>query len=196
MRDMEIRGAGDVLGVKQAGKSKDVGLTLYFRLLEEKIEELKDQKKKRTWTKVELELSIALSDLIFQSEADKLNFYRELENIETIEELESMEQDLLERADSQESATGEGSTSESITHLFLLMRARLLLSDYGVIRLSKIGMNYVFDFREDMDVEGVRRFLERFDRRSQYVLLSVKKVRVETRNWRDTAHFLESLVGA
>ena len=42
MRDMEIRGAGDVLGIKQAGKSKDIGLTLYFRMLEEKIEEMKN----------------------------------------------------------------------------------------------------------------------------------------------------------
>jgi transcription-repair coupling factor (superfamily II helicase) len=49
MRDMEIRGAWDVLGFKQSGKSKDLGLTLYFRMLEEKIEELKDEKKKRVY---------------------------------------------------------------------------------------------------------------------------------------------------
>ena len=91
MRDMEIRGAGDVLGVKQAGKSKDIGLTLYFRMLEERIEEMKNERKTRKWTKIELEISYVIPDASFQSEQDKLSFYREIENIETLEELEEVE---------------------------------------------------------------------------------------------------------
>ncbi len=97
MRDMEIRGAGDVLGVKQAGKSKDIGLTLYFRMLEERIEEMKNERKTRKWTKIELEISYVIPDASFQSEQDKLSFYREIENIETLEELEEVEAEMMEK---------------------------------------------------------------------------------------------------
>lgn len=95
MRDMEIRGAGDVLGIKQSGRSKDIGLTLYFRLLEERIAELKDEKKKRILTKIELDLSYVLPEKYFLSESDKLNFFREIENIESLEELETLEEEML-----------------------------------------------------------------------------------------------------
>lgn len=37
---MEIRGVGDVLGVRQSGKTRDVGVSFYLKLLEQKIEEL------------------------------------------------------------------------------------------------------------------------------------------------------------
>ena len=91
MRDMEIRGAGDVLGFKQAGKSKDIGLTLYFRMLEEKIESIKNERKTRPPIKIELDISYTLPEDLFLSETDKLNFFREIENIESIEELEEIE---------------------------------------------------------------------------------------------------------
>lgn len=97
MRDMEIRGAGDVLGIKQAGKSKDIGLTLYFRMLEEKIENLKNARKTRIWTRVELDIETLIDESFFQSESDKLSFYREIENIETLEELDEVETEMREK---------------------------------------------------------------------------------------------------
>lgn len=63
-------------------------------MLEEKVEELKNARKTRKWTKIELELSYVIGDEYFNSEADKLSFYREIENIETLEELEEIEGEL------------------------------------------------------------------------------------------------------
>ena len=63
-------------------------------MLEEKITELKEAKKARVWTKIELELSYLIEDSFFASEADKLSFYREIENIETLEELDEIEEGL------------------------------------------------------------------------------------------------------
>lgn len=184
MRDLEIRGAGDILGVKQSGKSKDVGLTLYFRMLEEKIELLKNEKKVRIPVKVELDLSYTIPDEYFLSEQDKLQFFRDIENIESLEELEEMETDML-----KETAENVG----GMNNLFLLLRARLILSEYGVRKLSKNGMSYIFDFVEDIDPARVKSFLERFDARKSMVLLSLKKIRVETRYWRSIEDFLEEI---
>lgn len=187
MRDMEIRGAWDVLGFKQSGKSKDVGLTLYFRMLEEKIEELKDEKKKRIWTKIEFDISYIIPDECFLSESDKLSFYREIENIETIEELDEIEKEF----------NGKNSSlvnqKDSISNLFLLLKTRIILSEYHVTKLSKVGMNYVFDFSEGLDVAKIKTFLERFDAKKRMVLVSLQKIRVETRNWKSIDRFLHEI---
>lgn len=176
MRDMEIRGAWDVLGIKQSGKSKDIGLTLYFRLLEERIAELREEKKKRTLTKIELDISYILPDEYFLSEADKLNFFREIESLETLEELDDMETEMQ---------------NKEFSNLFLLIRSRLILSEYGVVKVSKIGLNYVFDLEDHTTVAGAKRFLDHFDRDNDMILLSVKKLRIETKHWKTVEKFLE-----
>lgn len=189
MRDMEIRGAGDVLGFKQAGKSKDIGLTLYFRMLEEKIAEIKDEKQKKKPVKIELELSYALDDSLFLSESDKLNFFREIENIETLEELDAMEEEMLSRNNSSPS-----DDNSALKNLFLLLRARLTFAEYGIESLKKVGQNYIFDFYDGTKVEKVRAFLDRFDAKNRMILLSVKKIRAEARYWKTVQEFLREMI--
>ncbi len=201
MRDMEIRGAGDVLGFKQAGKSKDIGLTLYFRMLEEKIAEIKDEKSRKKPVKIELELSYSLDNSLFLSELDKLNFFREIENIESLEELDEMEEDievarrkLREGNDTLPNLATSNSTLATL-HLFLLLRARLIFSEYRLESLKKVGQNYIFDFYDGTPVERIRAFLERFDSKNHMILLSVKKIRTEVRYWKTPQEFLEEMVG-
>ena len=209
MRDMEIRGAWDVLGFKQAGKSKDIGLTLYFRMLEEKIASIKDEKLTKKPIKIELDLSYTLDNSLFQSDLDKLNFFREIENIETLEELDEMEEEMK---DSFVIARNEAihvpenwysgsphsvslhSRWQGIENLFLLLRARILYSEYGLESLKKVWQNYIFDFYDGTRVEKIRAFLDRFDRKNRMTLLSVKKIRTETRYWKDAGEFLEEMV--
>lgn len=180
MRDMEIRGAGDVLGIKQSGRSKDIGLTLYFRLLEERIAELRQEKKKRILTKIELDISYILPDEYFLSEADKLNFFREIESLETVEELDEMENEM--------------DTNGNLSNLFLIIRSRLILSDYGVVKLSKVGINYVFDLDERTTSTDAKRFLDRFDTRHSMILLSVRKIRIEAQYWKTVEKFLKDII--
>jgi transcription-repair coupling factor (superfamily II helicase) len=186
MRDMEIRWAWDVLGIKQSGRSKDIWLTLYFRLLEERIAELRDEKKKRSLTRIELDISYILPESAFLSEADKLNFFREIENLETLEELEEMETEMLPILQSEQ---GSGTSN-----LFLLVRSRLILSEYNVIKVSKIGLNYVFDLSDASQVADTKRFLEKFDSKNRMILLSAKKIRIEIKYWKSAEDFLKEMI--
>ena len=66
MRDMEMRGVGEILGVKQSGKTKDVGISFYLKLLEQKIEELKAGKTEPDIDcKIELGISYFVPDDFF-----------------------------------------------------------------------------------------------------------------------------------
>lgn len=81
-----------------------------------------------------------------------------------------------------------------LKNLFLIIRSRLILAEYGVTKLSKVGVNYVFDLADPTTVTDTKRFLDRFDSDHNMLLLSVKKIRVETRYWKTVEKFLESLI--
>ncbi|MBP9812410.1 DEAD/DEAH box helicase, partial [Candidatus Gracilibacteria bacterium] len=185
MRDMQIRGTGDILGFRQSGKSKEVGISLYFQLLEEKIETLKFGKSKKENTKIELDLSYVLPDDFFDSDIDKLSFFREIEAIESLEDLNRMEETFL---------SPEGSDGP-LSNLFLMMRASLILTQYEVSKVTKVGQNYHFDFFEGTTPHILRAFLERFDAKHEMVILSVTKIRVETKNWGNINQFLRYITG-
>jgi transcription-repair coupling factor (superfamily II helicase) len=93
LRDLEIRGAGEILGISQSGKTKQTGMSLYFKLLENKVEELRTGEKKSSFLDIgiDLDISIVLDDSLFTSDIDKLNFYRNLESVESLAELDSFE---------------------------------------------------------------------------------------------------------
>jgi transcription-repair coupling factor (superfamily II helicase) len=93
LRDLEIRGAGEILGISQSGKTKQTGMSLYFKLLENKVEELRTGEKKSSFLDIgiDLDISIVLDNSLFTSDIDKLNFYRNLESVESLAELDSFE---------------------------------------------------------------------------------------------------------
>ena len=183
MRDMQMRGTGDILWFRQSGKTKEVGISLYFQLLEEKIEMLKNGKKQENQCKIDLELSYVIEDEEFDSEMDKLSFFRDIESIETLEDL-----------DIAESTFAMDNMKESMSNLFLMMRISIILKGYGVSRISKLWNSYHFDFMEGVSPETLRNFLERFDRWHEMIISSIRKIKIETNHWRDTREFLLSLI--
>jgi hypothetical protein len=80
---------------------------------------------------------------------------------------------------------------ETMSNLFLSLRASILLTGYSVKKVSKIGNHYHFDFHEGTRPDALRRFLDRYDSWAEMIIVSVTKIRVETRNWKGTREFLE-----
>lgn len=124
---MQMRGTGDILGFRQSGKTKEVGISLYFQLLEEKIETIKNGKKEENQCKIDLELSYVIEDDEFDSQMDKLSFFRDIESIETLEDL-----------DIAESTFATNTMNESMSNLFLMMRVAIIIKSYSVVRVSKL----------------------------------------------------------
>ena len=191
MRDMEIRWVWDVLWFRQAGKSKDVGISLYFQMLEEKVEALKSGKNiQESHTKIELTLSTALPSGIFDSDIDRLSFYRDIEAIDTLDDLDAVEETFLWKEEGASEDTGEN----GLHNLFLLLRTRIILRGYGVSRVHEIGENYIFDFDRSTPVDTIRSFLERFDGAKRMILLSPYKIRLERKWWKHARDMLRSMI--
>jgi len=118
MKDLEIRGAGNLLGPEQSGFMNTVGFDLYMRLLAQAVDELRG---KRTIPEYELILDLPIGANLpddYVGDADlKLRLYRRLANLVSPEEVEEVEQEFADRF---------GPLPGPVEDLFFLLRVKIL----------------------------------------------------------------------
>ncbi len=98
MRDLEIRGAGNVLGAEQSGHMEAVGYELYCKMLNEAVRLLKGEPVTEQFeTSVEIDMDAYIPLSYIRNEAQKLDVYKRISHIETKEEFEDMQDELVDR---------------------------------------------------------------------------------------------------
>ncbi len=108
MKDLEIRGAGDLLGGEQSGFINDIGFETYQKILNEAIEELKEnefkdlykQEKKKDYVsevQIDTDLEILIPDDYVNIISERMNLYRELNELNTESELQKFESGMIDR---------------------------------------------------------------------------------------------------
>ncbi len=110
MKDLEIRGAGDLLGGEQSGFINDIGFETYQKILNEAIDELKEKEFKTLYNEEESEgksfvkeiqidtdLELLIPDDYISIISERLSLYTELSTIDTLEKLQKFETDLIDR---------------------------------------------------------------------------------------------------
>ncbi|HEY0753424.1 MAG TPA: transcription-repair coupling factor [Ktedonobacteraceae bacterium] len=100
MKDLEIRGAGNLLGAEQSGFMNSVGFDLYCKLLAEAVEEMQGKHVETTGVpsvQIDLPLDSYLPDEYIGDRALKVKFYQRLANLASSEEVEAMEAELSDR---------------------------------------------------------------------------------------------------
>ena len=99
MRDLEIRGAGNLLGEQQHGHMQAVGYDLYCKMLNEAVKEEKGTAlpEDSFETMVDMELDAYIPDTYIRNESQKLDVYKRIAGIESREECEDMQDELLDR---------------------------------------------------------------------------------------------------
>lgn len=95
MRDLEIRGAGNILGKEQHGHMQKVGYDMYIRLLEEVTKEMSGQKtKKEKEIKLELVLDAFISEEYVSSQEERIVLYNKISQISSMEEFEAVTKEI------------------------------------------------------------------------------------------------------
>jgi len=128
LKDLEIRGAGNLLGAEQSGYIADVGYELYCRLLEDAVKELrKERVTEATDTYVDLHVAAGMDDGYVGDPSLKLGFYRRIASVATAEELDGLRAEIEDRC---------GPLPETGQRLFDVARLRILGQEHGIARFS------------------------------------------------------------
>jgi transcription-repair coupling factor (superfamily II helicase) len=114
--DMEIRGAGNLLGGEQHGHIETVGFDLYCQLLENAVEELRGEKsEEEISTSINLNLDIRIPEDYIADSSQRLRMYKRISSAATDEELDALRQEMVDRF---------GSYPEPVENLFRYARLR------------------------------------------------------------------------
>lgn len=108
MRDLEIRGAGNLLGKEQSGFINEIGFDLYIKMIDEAVEELKyqeyqeifktlPQKEDRTEPTIDPYFEIGIPETYMPEQMDRLSFYTALYSIKSLEELGELKEEMEDR---------------------------------------------------------------------------------------------------
>ena len=98
MRDLEIRGAGNLLGAEQHGHMEAVGYDLYCKMLNEAVKHLKGELKEEPYTTtIDLNVDAFIPNSYIPNEYQKLDIYKRIASIENEEEMEEMLEELIDR---------------------------------------------------------------------------------------------------
>lgn len=139
MRDIEIRGVGNILGAKQHGHMVNVGFDTYCMLLEESIEEIKKEKDLSLKEKekfepclVDIKTNAYIPDDWVGSYEQKMLEYKKLAEIKTLDELETVQAGFRDRF---------SKLPESVENLFKLIKIRLLGTNIHITQIQDTGNN-------------------------------------------------------
>jgi transcription-repair coupling factor (superfamily II helicase) len=108
MRDLDIRGAGDILGAEQSGFINDLGFDLYQKILNDAVKELKEQEFSDVFSDVETEIELPETQVEFDRPAlleheyvsdnvERLNLYRKLAGAEELETIKEWKEEVKDR---------------------------------------------------------------------------------------------------
>ncbi|MBD0295058.1 MAG: transcription-repair coupling factor, partial [Flavisolibacter sp.] len=139
MRDLDIRGAGNLLGGEQSGFMAEIGFEMYQKILDEAIRELKRTQFKELFKEeiskqddfvqdctIDTDLEILIPDDYVESITERLSLYSRLDNCDREEELIAMEEELKDRF---------GPLPPQVQELFITVRCRKLAVELGFERL-------------------------------------------------------------
>ena len=152
MRDLEIRGTGNLLGAEQSGFVETMGFETYTRVLEEAVAELKEEEFRELFagrerrgpveTVVEADLDALLPESYVENSGERLAVYRKLYGVGSGEQLEEVATELRDRF---------GAHPAEVENLFALIRVKLEAQKVGLVKVSVGGGEMEADFPPDSD---------------------------------------------
>ncbi|MXX02844.1 MAG: transcription-repair coupling factor [Gemmatimonadetes bacterium] len=142
MRDLEIRGAGNLLGTEQHGFISSIGFDLYCRLLKEAMQDLKGETREEApEAEVELQVGAFIPDDYIADRKLKVGFYQRLSRVEDEQEVASLREEMQDRF---------GRLPDPVRVLFDLVSIRQIAARIGLLQLRVRGSEMTVAYRDGL----------------------------------------------
>ena len=165
MRDLEIRGAGNLLGAEQHGHMEAVGYDLYCKMLNESVKELKGEMEPQEnyQTVIDLDIDAFIPDKYIRNEYQKLDIYKRIAAIESQEEYDDMLEELMDRF---------GELPRAVQNLLSIARLKANAHRAYVTEISQKGdfVKIVMYERTPVDPVKMEAMIKRYLGRMKFVI--------------------------
>ena len=152
MRDLEIRGAGNVLGPQQSGHLANIGYDLYCKLLEEAVSEARGEKPRANReldTRMDVAVNAYLPADYVSGDRQRLEVYKRIASIQTADQRDDLEEELLDRF---------GEEPTSVANLVSVAYLKSLCRDLGIQRVLQKPGQLEMMFSPTAEIDGTRLF--------------------------------------
>eukprot|EP00831_Metopus_contortus_P064283 TRINITY_DN57557_c0_g1_i1.p1 TRINITY_DN57557_c0_g1~~TRINITY_DN57557_c0_g1_i1.p1 ORF type:complete len:644 (-),score=111.96 TRINITY_DN57557_c0_g1_i1:117-1940(-) len=149
MRDLEIRGAGNLLGAEQHGHMESVGYDMYCRLLEEEVQQLKGEAPKQEVleTTVDLNISAYIPDFYIKNQEQRMELYKKIANVRMQEEYFDIQEEMEDRF---------GDLPKSVQTLLEIVLLKSEARNLGISSIVQKRGNILFQFRTDAKTDPLK----------------------------------------
>lgn len=158
MRDLEIRGAGNLLGARQHGHMENVGYDMYCKMLNEAVRALKgEQEQKEEYeTRIDLERDAYIPSTYIKSEYERLRVYKRIASLENKERFMDMQDELIDRF---------GQIPAQVEQLLWVALLRGQAHEAYVVNISQEKTGFFFEIlpTAKIDTEKIAALVERYE---------------------------------
>ena len=193
MRDLELRGAGNLLGSEQHGHMEAVGYDLYCKLLNESVKEVQgiSTVKEDYNTEIDLDIDAFIPERYIRNEMQKLDIYKRISGIQNEEEYDDMLEELMDRF---------GELPKAVQNLLLVSRLRARAHDLYLTEVTQKGeeIRMVLYEKAQINTAGIDGLLKQYrgrlkftiDKNPYFLYIRQKKGNREVDNVLDTVRDL------
>ena len=162
MRDLELRGAGNLLGAQQHGHMNAVGYDLYCKMLNEAVKEAKGIHTMEDFeTSVDLNVDAYIPDSYISNEFQKLDIYKRIAGIETQQDYDDMLEELLDRF---------GEPGKAVLNLLAIAKLKAIAHQGYITEIKQTGKTVRFTLYEKarLNTEGFPALMQKYRRGLQF----------------------------
>ena len=162
MKDLELRGAGNLLGAQQHGHMNAVGYDLYCKMLSEAVKEAKGIRTMDDFeTTIDLNIDAFIPDSYISNEFQKLDIYKRIAGIESQQEYDDMLEELIDRF---------GEPTKAVLNLLAIARLKALAHQGYVTEIKQLGKDVRITLYEKakLDPAGIPAIMAQYRRGLQF----------------------------
>ena len=157
MRDLEIRGAGNILGAEQHGHIETVGYDMYCELLAQSVSELTGEVPKESWQpNIDINVEAYIPPTFIKNHSTRLDIYKKIASIENEEERLDVESEICDRF---------GDLPRAVERLIKIAEIKYLAKDANILEITLKDGNIICYFKGDMDIRAVSGLVAMFEKR-------------------------------